>query len=97
MKKISLWFVIAFIAFLPVNVISQTVIEGTKTQVQSPDGNNTFNFYQKQLAEGKKQMYYTVTYKQEPVVLESELGILIENQLFESALGIDGAGCKIVS
>lgn len=34
-------------------------------------------------------MYYLVSYDDKPVVLESELGILIENNLFESALGIE--------
>lgn len=74
-------------------IVGQLVAEGiipeTNVKVESPDGNLTFEFYQKELGQDKKQMYYTVEYKKQPVVLESELGILIENNLFESALGIE--------
>lgn len=38
-------------------------------------------------------MYYTLTYKNRPVIEESKLGVLIENQLFESALGIPNDTC----
>ncbi len=38
-------------------------------------------------------MYYTLTYKNRPVIEESKLGILIENQLFESALGVPNDTC----
>ena len=34
------------------------------------------------------KMYYTLTYKNRPVIEESKLGVLIENQLFESAFGV---------
>ena len=38
-------------------------------------------------------MFYTLTYKNRPVVEESELGVQIENQLFESALGVPNDTC----
>ncbi|MBN1925987.1 MAG: glycoside hydrolase family 97 catalytic domain-containing protein [Prolixibacteraceae bacterium] len=57
--------------------------------LQSPSGAFVFEFYQKQLSEDKKQMYYTVMFNGDTIVLESELGLLVENQLFESALGIE--------
>ncbi|MFC6100239.1 glycoside hydrolase family 97 protein [Olivibacter domesticus] len=57
--------------------------------VQSPDQRYEMKIYQKQLTNGKKQLYYSLNYRNKPVVEESELGILIENQLFESALGIE--------
>lgn len=38
-------------------------------------------------------MYYTLTYKNRPVVEEGELGVQIENQLFESALGVPNDTC----
>jgi alpha-glucosidase len=59
-----------------------------QTTIQSPDGNYIFTFYQKPKAENAAQMYYTVSYKNKIVIEESELGLLIENRLFESALGI---------
>lgn len=68
---------------------AQPKIESSIHTVFSPDGNFKFQFYQKQLSEDQKQMYFTVTYKDQPVILESELGVLIENNLFESALGIE--------
>ena len=67
----------------------QPVVGGTMQKLQSPDGKLNVEFYQRQLDDNKTQMYYTVSFNGEQVVLESELGILIENQLFESALGIE--------
>lgn len=57
--------------------------------VQSPDQRYEMKIYQKQLKDGKKQLYYALNYQNKPVVEESELGVLVENQLFESALGIE--------
>ena len=64
-------------------------IKGTGHTVFSPDGKMAFQFYQKETGKGKTQMYYHLDFKGKPVVLESELGVLIENNLFESALGIE--------
>lgn len=66
----------------------ETILEETRSQLASPDGKYTFDFYQKQFRDGTKQMYYTLSYNGKSVIYESELGILIENQLFESALAI---------
>lgn len=71
------------------NTLTAQVIENTKLDLQSPDGNLNFQFYQKQIEEGKTQMYYQVHFKNQPIILESELGVLIQNNLFESALGIE--------
>lgn len=68
---------------------AQSIVEGTQNEIQSPDGKLTFQFHQKKIAEGKTQMYYQVLFNEQPVVLESELGVLIENNLFESALAIE--------
>jgi alpha-glucosidase len=73
----------------------QAVVDGTLQKLQSPDGKLNFEFYQRQLDDEKRQMYYTVTFNGEQVVLESELGIIIENQLFESALGIENDPSKL--
>ncbi|WP_240676046.1 glycoside hydrolase family 97 protein [Botryobacter ruber] len=70
-------------------VSAQQVIDNTRHSLTSPDKNYTFTFYQKASPAGKKQMYYEVSYKGKPVILESELGVLVENQLFESALAIE--------
>ncbi|WP_051590652.1 glycoside hydrolase family 97 protein [Flavobacterium daejeonense] len=74
---------------------AQTIIKETVQNLKSPDGAYEFAFYQKQNNEGEKQMYYTLSFKGEKVVEESELGVLIENQTFESALGIPNDSCKV--
>lgn len=89
--KIILLFVIAF----AINAIAQTTIPETLQKLSSPDGAYEFTFYQKQIAVGEKQMYYTLMFKGKTVVEESELGVLIENQTFESALAIPNDTCKI--
>lgn len=74
---------------------AQTIPEDTRKQLVSPDGNYYFTFYQKQFPDQSKQMYYTLSYKGKTVIEESELGVLIKNQLFESALAIPNDTCKI--
>lgn len=71
------------------SIYADEIILGTQHSLYSPDNNYCFTFYQKKLTDGNgKQMYYTIQYKDKVVIEESELGVLIENQLFESALGI---------
>ncbi len=67
---------------------AQTILEATRQQVTSPDGKYQFETYQKQMPKGGKRLYYTLNYDGKEVVKESELGMMLENQLFESALGI---------
>ncbi|MEA5129545.1 MAG: glycoside hydrolase family 97 catalytic domain-containing protein [Proteiniphilum sp.] len=73
----------------------QTVLEDTRKELVSPDGNYHFVFYQKQFPNEAKQMYYTLSYQGKMVIEESELGVLIENQFFESALAIPNDTSKI--
>jgi len=74
---------------------AQNIIPGTDITVSSPDKATNFTFYQKTTAEGKKQMYYSVSYLNKPVILESEIGLKVENQLFESALAIPNDESKL--
>lgn len=76
-------------------VQAQSVLNETVQKLKSPDGAYEFTFYQKEIKGTDKQMYYTLSYKGKPVVLESELGVLIENQTFESALAVPNDTCKI--
>ncbi len=87
-------FILLLIAILPC-AKAQTILEDTRQQLVSPDGNYLFTFYQKQSPDERKQMYYTLSYKGKTVIEESELGVLIENQLFESALAIPNDTSKI--
>jgi alpha-glucosidase len=97
MKKNNFKIIIAGITllFLSFPVGAQSIIKETLQKLSSPDGAYEFSFYQKQIAVGEKQMYYTLSYKGKPVVEESELGVLIENQLFESALAVPNDTCKV--
>jgi len=81
--------------FLSFPVSAQQIIKEILQKLSSPDGAYEFSFYQKQIAVGEKQMYYTLSYKGKPIVEESELGVLIENQTFESALAVPNDTCKV--
>ncbi|MDR2920469.1 MAG: glycoside hydrolase family 97 protein [Tannerella sp.] len=94
MKKYFILFIF-FCSFLQAQ--SQHILENTKATLISPDGKYEFTFYQKEFADKTKQMYYTLSYDGKSVIEESELGVLIENQLFESALGIPNDNCKLWS
>lgn len=61
---------------------------GVTHTLKSPDGEYEFVFYQRPVSEGKTQMCYTLSYDDEMVIEESELGVIVENQLFESALAV---------
>ncbi|MBD0724956.1 alpha-glucosidase [Flavobacterium sp. L1I52] len=78
-----------------VTIKAQSILQETVQNLKSPDGAYDFTFYQKKGNAGEKQMYYSLSFKGKKVVLESELGILIENNTFESALGIPNDNCKV--
>jgi alpha-glucosidase len=88
---------IIFTVFILFSAIchAQPKIENTVQTISSPNGNLHFEFYQKQLTIGRKQMCYLVKFKGKTVVLESELGVQIENNLFESALGIENDSSEL--
>jgi len=88
MKDRKRYFILLIMSVWAIGLSAQTVLEDTRSQLTSPDGKYIFDFYQKLFLGGTKQMYYTLSYNGKPVIEESELGILIENQLFESALAI---------
>lgn len=84
-----------FISIIFYTVQAQGLIESTRSKVTSPDGKYVFEMYQKQYPSGSKQLYYTLSYLGKEVVKESELGVLIDNQLFESALAVPNDSSKI--
>ena len=94
----SKYVLVAFLAMIvSFPAVSQSAIESTKKRITSPDGNFVMDFYQKGIESRKKQIHYKLTYKNKPVILESELGVLIENQLFESALAIENDTAELWS
>lgn len=93
--KINRLYVLCVLLCSVLTIQGQSVLEGTVQKLKSPNGAYEFAFYQKHNNAGEKQMYYTLSFKGKKVVEESELGVLIENQTFESALGIPNDTCKV--
>jgi alpha-glucosidase len=93
--KINKFYLLCLLISCLTTVQAQSVLRETVQKLKSPDGTYEFTFYQKQITGNDKQMYYTLSYKGNPVVLESELGVLIENQTFESALAVPNDTCKV--
>lgn len=83
-KTFLLTFMLGFTLLgLPADIIEESLFH-----LNSPDNNYEYTFYQKEFGKDKRQMYYSLTYKGKTVIEESELGVLINNQLFESALAV---------
>ncbi|GGA98291.1 glycoside hydrolase family 97 N-terminal domain-containing protein [Puia dinghuensis] len=59
-----------------------------QTTILSPDKNVKVLFYQKDLPSGKRAMYYTLTYKNKPIVEGSKLDIQLDNHLSEEAMAL---------
>ena len=94
MKRIR-FYLLGLLLCIAATIQAQSILQETVQKLKSPNGFYEFIFYQKQINNSDKQMYYTLFYKGKPVVLESELGVLIENQTFESALAVPNDTCKI--
>lgn len=93
MKKLV--FSIVCCCVLPLSAGAQQILSQTQKQVVSPDGKYTFSFYQRSYGKDNTRMYYTLSYKGKTVVKESELGVNIDNRLFESALAIPNDTCRV--
>ncbi len=86
-KYLKYGFVMA-ISLLVGQCLNAQIIEVTKHVLQSPDNNITVNFYQKQLTDSTRAMYYTVDYKGKQVILESDLDLQLDNHLCEEAMAL---------
>lgn len=85
--------ILLLVLTIPTLIEAQNVVTGTRQVLESPDGAYQFTFYQRPLGAGNAQMCYSLTYKDRPVIEDSELGVLIENKLFESSLGVPNDTC----
>jgi Glycoside hydrolase 97/Glycosyl-hydrolase 97 N-terminal/Glycosyl-hydrolase 97 C-terminal, oligomerisation len=85
-KKFSYTGILLLLLLVSADNYAQTIIDSTKTIVQSPDKNYTVQFYQKKNTDGTKTMYYKVDFKNKSVINESVLDLDINNTLFERAL-----------
>lgn len=88
MKK-ELFLVLYFAVLLIAKVAwGQAIINGTRTTIQSPDKNLTVQFYQKENADKRRTLYYTVSFKGKQVINESVLELLLDNHLSEKAMAL---------
>lgn len=74
--------------FAIVAAAQENIVEQSRVVLHSPDKNYEVQFYQRQDAAQRKQMYYTVSYKHTPVILESLLDIQLDNHLSENAMAL---------
>ncbi|MDR2814050.1 MAG: glycoside hydrolase family 97 protein [Prevotellaceae bacterium] len=85
---------LALSTIMALSISAQTILGEAQTVVHSPDSAYRFTFYQAPAADGAKQMRYTLSYKGKTVVEASELGVLVDNRLFEAALAIPHDAAK---
>jgi len=82
------YLLLTIVSFIVLGAKGQGTVTGMPLVIQSPDKNLSLKFYQKQLADNKRVMYYKVTYKDKQVISESVLDIQLDNQLSEKALAL---------
>src|SRR5689334_15471830 len=82
------WLVLFLLIFFGATTFGQSIVEGTNVVIQSPDKNIAIRFYQKEYANKKRTLYYTVSYKNVPVINESVLELQLDNHLSESAMAL---------
>jgi len=75
-------------------VQAQNIVPGTVHKLYSPNGDYEFTFYQKERSPSIKKLCYSLNFKGKSVILDSELGVQIQNNTFESALGIPNDTCS---
>ncbi len=72
-----------------INAFSVVKAENGKLYLlHSPDGNYELTVYQKNITDTSTALYYTVSYKKVPVVLESLLELQLDNNLSERAMAL---------
>lgn len=87
MKNIRIFLILVLFLGIRIAQAQTNVLHDWK--LSSPDGSYILEITQEKIATGKKQLFYTLTYKGKQAIGRSELGIQLDNQLFESALAIE--------
>lgn len=67
---------------------ARPVVEETRAVIQSPDKNIRISFCQKENSDHKRTLYYTVSYKNQPIINESIIELQLDNHLSESAMAL---------
>jgi hypothetical protein len=66
----------------------EAIISESRATLTSPDDHIALQFYQKKDGNGRRMMYYQVTYRNKPVIHESTLDIQLDNHLSEMAMAL---------
>jgi len=76
--------------FFALSCLAQNAVKvrGSEVSVVSPDKNTQVDFYQERDQAGNRTMYYSVTYKNKPVILKSSLNIQLHNLMSEKAMNL---------
>ncbi len=76
------------ITLLLSSVVSVQAATPEMHSVTSPNGDLEFVFRQEPLSGGGHDLIYSVSFKGNPIIIDSKLGVEIHNELIESALGV---------
>jgi hypothetical protein len=67
---------------------AQDTVPASRVSVASPDGRLVLDFYQARLAGDKRELHYSVRYKDRQVIRDSRLDLELDNHLSESAMAL---------
>lgn len=67
-------------------VKAQVHVPGSETTVTSPDGMQVITLWQQQDADKTLSVHYRIDYQSQPVVLDSRVGLELDNRIWELAL-----------
>ncbi|MES2276159.1 MAG: glycoside hydrolase family 97 N-terminal domain-containing protein [Bacteroidota bacterium] len=89
MLKHPKFFLLFCLAIITINFArAQQLVPASSVTATSPDKNIEVRFYQKEMADHKRAMYYQLMYKGQSVINESLLDIQMDNQLSEKAMAL---------
>jgi alpha-glucosidase len=67
---------------------AQDIVPASRVSVASPDGRLVLDFYQARLAGARRELHYSVRYKDRTVIRDSRLDLALDNHLSESAMAL---------
>ncbi|HEY8968015.1 MAG TPA: glycoside hydrolase family 97 N-terminal domain-containing protein, partial [Puia sp.] len=76
------------VLFFHPSILGQPPSFGVRAEISSPGGAIHTSIYQKEIAAHTRALYYQVSYKGRPVILESRMGIRLDNHLSEQAMAL---------
>lgn len=67
---------------------AQEILPQSRVSVASPDKQLVLEFHQVRLADNRRELRYSVRYKDKPVILDSRLDLELDNHLSENAMAL---------